>query len=140
MLLPLAEAAELSQVSRSALLKAIKRGKLSAARDDVSGHWRVDAAELTRVYAGRSAPDQVKETSGDSAAILAEQVRALERLVGVLEGERDDLRRRLDADAEERRRLTRLLTHQRQASEDSPSQYQPDAPRGGLLEKLFGRK
>jgi hypothetical protein len=140
MLLPLAEAAVLAQVSRSALLKAIKRGKLSAVRDEVSGQWRVDASELSRVYAMKSAPDQGKETFGDSAAILAEQVRALERLVGVLEGERDDLRRRLDAEAEERRRLTRLLTHQRQASEDSPRQEQPDALRGGLLEKLFGRK
>jgi excisionase family DNA binding protein len=135
MLLPLAEAAELANVSRSALLKAIKRGKLSAARDDVSGQWRVDAAELSRVYAVKSAPDLGKETPTEGAALLNERVRALEHLVDVLEDERNDLRRRLDAEADERRRLTRLLTHQREVKQESE-----DSPRTSLMDKLFGRR
>jgi hypothetical protein len=46
----------------------------------------------------------------------------------------DDLRRRLDDEAQERRRLTMLLTHQ----PEPPKAEQP--ARSLLYEKLFGRK
>jgi excisionase family DNA binding protein len=46
----LAEAVALVGHDRSTLLRAIKSGKLSASRDKVGGAWRVDAAELARVY------------------------------------------------------------------------------------------
>lgn len=127
-MLNLSQAAEIAGVSRSALLKAIQRGRLSAVRDNVLGQWQVDVAELSRVYALKSAPGSADETpmeSAESSAVLAERVRALERVVDVLEGERDDLRRRLDMEAEERRRLTHLLTYQPDKSADIPK----DRPR-----------
>jgi hypothetical protein len=40
----------------------------------------------------------------------------LREQVALLKDERDDLRRRLDAEAEERRRVTALLTDQRPAA------------------------
>jgi hypothetical protein len=136
MKLTLAQASELAGISRSGLLKAIKRGTVSAVRDDVRGQWLIDAAELSRVYAPKSAPQSGSDMSAD---VLSERVRALERLVETLEDERADLRRRLDLEAEERRRLTYLLTHQQEKSADAgqpPHQEQ----RSTLLEKLFGRR
>ena len=60
-LLPVAEAAELVGKSRPALMKAIRKGRISATRD-VFGRWMVDPAELTRVYTpvkpATSNPDQ----------------------------------------------------------------------------------
>jgi hypothetical protein len=139
MLLTLSEASEHSGISRSGLLKAIKRGKLSAVRDDVSGQWRIESSELFRVYAPKSAPVPAPETPAEAvpSAVLEERVRSLEKLVQVLENERDDLRRRLDAEAEERRRLTRLLTHQPEGSETAA----PAVPAEGLpgfMGRLFG--
>jgi hypothetical protein len=54
-----------------------------------------------------------------------EKIGVLERIIGNLESERDDLRRRLDKEAEERReaqtKLTALLTHQPESKADTPS-------------------
>jgi excisionase family DNA binding protein len=139
MMLTLAEASERSGISRSGLLKAIKRGRLSAVRDDVSGQWRIDSSELFRVYAPKSEPVSVLEISAGSgsAAALEERMRSLEKLVQVLEDERNDLRRRLDAEAEERRRLTRLLTYQLEPEKPTPiSTFTEGLP--GLMGKLFG--
>jgi excisionase family DNA binding protein len=43
------EAAELVGVSKAAILKAVKTGRISATKD-VKGVWRIDPAELMRVY------------------------------------------------------------------------------------------
>jgi hypothetical protein len=136
MKLTLAQASELAGISRSGLLKAIKRGTVSAVRDDVRGQWLIDAAELSRVYAPRSTPESVPDTSSD---VLSERVQALERLVETLKDERDDLRRRLDLEAEERRRLTHLLTHQQERPTVGDQSAHQDQ-RSTLLEKLFGRQ
>ena len=48
-MLTLAEAAQKVGLHRSNLLRAIKAGRVSGTRDD-SGAWRVDEAELVRVY------------------------------------------------------------------------------------------
>jgi hypothetical protein len=45
----------------------------------------------------------------------------------------DDLRRRLDDEAAERRKLTLLLTHQTEPKAEQPT-------RSRLYEKLFGRR
>jgi hypothetical protein len=49
----LAQAIEATGRSRSALIRAIRSGKLSASRD-ASGAYLVDASELVRVYPGGS--------------------------------------------------------------------------------------
>ena len=55
------------------------------------------------------------------------------RLLTKTESECDDLRRRLDEEAAERRNLMRLLTHQ---PEQKP---EPEQPKSRLWQKLFGR-
>ena len=57
MMLSLQEAAELARVNKTTLFRAIKRGKLSASRDE-HGQWRVDPAELDRVYPVAAAGDR----------------------------------------------------------------------------------
>lgn len=51
--LSLREAALRFQVSRATLAKDLSKGKLSGARDE-AGNWRIDAAELARVYEARA--------------------------------------------------------------------------------------
>jgi hypothetical protein len=113
----LARAATEAHRSRSTLLRAIQTGRLSATRDPPSGAWAIDAAELHRVYppggdghgeghAGTAADDR-----GDSAAVIA----AKDALIAEQRAMLDDLRRRLDTEAEERRRLTMVLADMRTA-------------------------
>jgi excisionase family DNA binding protein len=49
MTLSLQEAADLARVNKSTLFRAIKSGKISASRDEHK-QWRLDPAEVTRVY------------------------------------------------------------------------------------------
>ena len=46
----LAEAAQVTGLNRSTILRSIKAGRLSGLRDEL-GQWRIEAAELHRVYA-----------------------------------------------------------------------------------------
>ena len=48
--LTLAEAAKAADRSKSALLRSIKAGRLSATRDALTGGWVVEASELHRLY------------------------------------------------------------------------------------------
>lgn len=112
-MITLLEASKLTGVSKSALLKAIRSGRLSAHREEVGGNYSVDPAELFRTYPPISAPEPVSAPLDTGVQILEEKVRGLEREVSRLEDERNDLRQRLDAESEERRKLTHLLTDQR---------------------------
>lgn len=115
--LSLADAAKLAGVSKSALFKAMKRGVFSGVRDEVTGEWRVNIGELQRVYPLKDpstltseTPDLTHVQTVPESTILVERVRALEETLDQVKGERDDLRRRLDSESEERRRLTLALT------------------------------
>ena len=130
MLLPISECARLTGVSRSALLKAIQRGRVSASKDTRTGQWVIESAELSRVYAVLT-PAETERTSADNA-VLEEQLRAAAAMLSQLREERDYLRQRLEDESAERRRLTALLTHQEPAS---PSADDHQA----LVRRLFRR-
>lgn len=49
MMLSLQEAADLARVNKSTLFRALKAGKISGTRDE-HGQWRIDPAEVSRVY------------------------------------------------------------------------------------------
>jgi excisionase family DNA binding protein len=64
MALSLAEAAQATGLNRSTILRAIKSGKISGARDEL-GAWSVEGAELHRVFppaaaAPRAVPQQAQ--------------------------------------------------------------------------------
>ena len=121
--LPLNQAAREAERSKATLLEAIRSGRLSAPKDGL-GRYQIDPTGLFRVYppTGRR-PDA--ETATDplqpitETALLRQKVELLERIIQGVENERNDLRRRLDAESEARenaaaeiRRLTLMLTHQ----------------------------
>lgn len=123
--------------SKSSLSRDIKNGRLSAIRN-ANGSFTIDPAELHRVYPPVS---QQQDTNGAGERLatldsdsknraLQAEVQGLREQLDLLKGERDDLRRRLDSESEERRRLTYLLTDAR------PSQPTP----GGWWSRLFHNK
>lgn len=118
-MLTLAEAAKETGLTRSAIFKAIKNGKLSANKDE-KGRFQIDPAELFRVYSPidkKASTDEQQETDKltSETGELRARLDMMTQLLRQIEGERDDLRRRLDEEAAERRKLTALLTHQPQA-------------------------
>lgn len=105
--------------SKSTVLRAIRRGVLSAIRDEATGGWLIDPAELHRVYPpvapGSAEPDNdaTHNQNGTSATAELRELRArleaAELRFADAQDQIADLRRRLDAEAEERRRLTAVL-------------------------------
>ena len=121
--LTLNQAAREAGRSKATLLEAIRGGRLSAPKDEL-GHYQIDPAELFRVYPPTAQRPEM-ETATDpmppttETALLQQKVEFLERIIQGVENERNDLRRRLDAESEARensaaeiRRLTLMLTHQ----------------------------
>jgi hypothetical protein len=117
----LATAAAAVGRNRSSISRAIKTGKLSATRDEVTGAWIIDPAELHRLYPPISAqPDAQHDARPDAEARMGDahaDVHALLRRAEVAESrladaqdQIADLRRRLDAADEERRAVLRPLT------------------------------
>ena len=115
-MLSLTKAAEEVGISRSALFKAIKNGRVSASKNG-KGEFIIDPAELFRVYqpvnkvnVNLYQPSQQQDIAKETAETV--EITMLKQLLKQVESERDDLRRRLDDEAQERRKLTMLLTHQ----------------------------
>jgi hypothetical protein len=119
-MLTLGQAAKETGLSKPSISKAIKTGRLSAVKTE-NGEYQIDPIELFRVYPVTSKPKAdtlQKETLGLPNGLQA-ALDAMREILRQVEGERDDLRRRLDeeaadrrASAEEVRRLTLLITHQ----------------------------
>jgi len=115
--LTLGQAAKATGRSKAGILEAIRAGRLSATRDD-KRQWQIDPAELDRVYPFVVQTEREQTPpNGQELRHFEEKIGFLERIINGLENERDDLRRRLDQEAEERRaiqsKLTALLTDQR---------------------------
>ena len=132
----LGTAAKATGKSKSTLSRDIKTGRISAIRRN-DGSYEIDAAELHRVYPQVSNENSNRNTESNdpehpSATRYAEllaHLEAAEKRIQDKDETIDDLRRRLDAEAEERRKLTTLLTDQRQKS--------PQEPSGGRLSRAW---
>ena len=67
----LAEAAQATALNRSTILRAIKGGRISGARDE-TGAWAVEPVELHRVFPPASAtPEPVRQDAQTDALVLA---------------------------------------------------------------------
>lgn len=118
----LGRAARLLGCSKATVGRWIKSGKISASKTEVGG-WLIDASEIDRVR-GEMPRDSDAEpsmsqsepgsgTSDDTG--LRVEVRLLREMLLDRDETVRDLRQRLDAEAEERKRLTLLLlTDQRE--------------------------
>jgi hypothetical protein len=117
----LGEAAKASGKSKATIHRNIQSGKIAATKDEATGSWMIEPAELHRVYPAVSSEQhqnrELRQSETAAETLLKAQLeqereeRRRERVQ--LEGTIDDLRRRLDAEGEERRKLTALLTDQR---------------------------
>lgn len=102
------EAAEKVGLSKAAILKSIKAGKVSAQKD-INGVWRIEPVELFRVYQPVSdipRPPQPESTQPSTEGLQRENQLLRETVA--------DLRARLDAESTERQRLTLILTEMQQ--------------------------
>jgi hypothetical protein len=114
----LTEASKATGKSKSTLLRAIQSSKISATKDEVSGDWRVEPAEVHRLYPAimHDAPNGAETTHHGMASLIKElrtQLEASAQRIADKDDTISDLRRRLDAEGEERRKLTAILTDQR---------------------------
>lgn len=113
-LIPVAEAAQMVGKSRMTLMKAIAKGKISAARD-VHGRWQVDPAELTRIYrvvavANGNKPHEMADGSAIMAEVLQVRLEAMEARCAEQAATIDDLRLQRDQEQAERKQAqTQLL-------------------------------
>lgn len=125
MKLSASQAAKETGKSIPTITRAIKSGKLSAQKTETGG-FEIDPAELFRVF------DRVTETANDTPTKLGHEtpngnealqakLEAKDEQIVLLLSERDDLRRRLDQEAEERRKLTALLTYQSENPVSAPA-------------------
>ena len=145
-MLTLGQAAKETGLSKTAISRAIKNGRLSATRGE-QGEYQIDPAELFRVYPVTGGVDSEVErqaTPSDNSGLQG-QIDALRELLAQIKEERNDLRRRLDNADEARQRaeqaqekafaelsrLTLFLTDQR---------AKPEPSRTGLWQRLFGHR
>ena len=105
-------------LTKQAIIKAIRKGTISAVKDE-AGEWRIEPAELFRVYQAVATVDGNQQATVDSPG-LQREIAFRDDKIAVLQEQIDDLRRRLDDSEAERRqaqeRLTALLTDQRPAT------------------------
>jgi len=135
----LGKAAEATGKSKTTIHRAISSGKLSAIRNE-QGEYEIDPSELMRVYDIVTPEPQkrndmersVTPVTVDETPVLRAEIEGLKQQLALLKDERDDLRRRLDEDSVERRRLTLLLTDPTNKPASAPE------PRASFLKRLFG--
>jgi hypothetical protein len=121
----LGTAAKATGKSRTSILRAIEKGKISAEKN-VHGEWDIDPSELHRVYpakeAGNGRDNSTHATAANTDLIienreLAAKLQAADQRIRDALDQVADLRLRLDQSDEERRRtqaqFTALLTDQR---------------------------
>jgi hypothetical protein len=115
--LNLVQASQATGKSKSTVLRAIRRGLISAARDAASGGWLIEPAELHRIYPpvapGSPQPINDAPRNQDGTGELRARLEAAELRFADAQETIRDLRRRLDTEAEERRRLTMVLADMR---------------------------
>jgi Helix-turn-helix domain len=126
------QAAKATGKSKPTISRAIKTGVLSATKNE-NGSYTIDPAELHRVFPA------IQSSSNDNPEILRSETPALQvtlqREIELLR-ERladkdaviDDLQDRLDREADERRRLTAILTDQRAKAPEVIAMPPPASP------------
>ena len=141
-------------VQPSTITRDIKKGRISANKNE-KGEYEIDVSEIVRAYPDRvkfddagniaakagmhdeATPKATEATEAKAAkAVLQARLDAAERLLDDRERTIDDLRHRLDTEGEERRKLTALLTDQR----EKPTAEPKHARKGlrGFLHRLTG--
>lgn len=137
----LGQAAKAAEVSKGTISKALSSGRMSY-KSKENGQYQIDAAELFRVFPRKQVEtienerlETPKET--DETPVLRAKLEAAEARLQDKDDVIDDLRRRLDAEAEERRKLTALLTDQRSQSQPEPAALAPQIAQEGRMSRAW---
>ena len=131
----LGEAAKATGKSKPTIQEQIKKGRISAVKDDL-GRYQIDPAELHRIYppVQKEEPETEQSLTGrlaeKEAEIKALQARleAISELKGRIENECEDLR--------EDRNFWRLQARALPAPEASAQE--PQTQKRGFFQRLFG--
>jgi hypothetical protein len=139
----LKQAAEAVGRGKPAILRAIQKGIISAHKNS-KNEWLIDPAELHRVYQpvasnGALSVQTERDATLEATEVLQRENALLREQIELLKDERQDLRRRLDDEAVERRKLTALLTHQPEQKPEAAAPATEPEGKGKLWQKLFGR-
>ena len=131
MKLSLSQAAKESGTSKPTLSRWIAKGRVSAAKQP-DGSYLIDASELDRIRDmmkrgnGYGNPTVKQSETPHETSVLQREIELLRERLGDKDNVIDDLRRRLDEEAEERRmtqaKFTGLLTDQRPHAPQKPVQ------------------
>jgi hypothetical protein len=127
-LVGLSEAAKLSGRNQTTIHRAMKAGRLSYSVGE-AGERRIDTAELDRVF-GVKANGAIADAMAQpvqSHVTPVREIEALQRLLDDREATIRDLRARLDASEEERRKVQGQLTALLADKRESPLAEQPSA-------------
>ncbi len=150
----LGQAAQATGKSKMTIQRVIKKGVISATKAE-SGEWKIDPAELHRVFpfvTENDTPDRLmlRDDTPSDTIMLQREIEVRDEKIRLIEEQTErerrqlqntieDLRNRLDQSEEERRKsqaqLTALLTDQRQKAEAPP----PPSPRG-FWQRLWNAK
>lgn len=121
----LSEAAAWAGKGRPAILKALQKGTITGRKDE-GGQWRIDPAELARVYRPGTGQDRSSMVPGSTLDITQEtagkdrELALLREMLAEVRNERDDVRQDRDRWREQAETQTRLLTHQQQPPSATP--------------------
>jgi len=124
MVLSLNRASKDGKVAKTTLQRALENGEISATKND-KGHWQIDESEFGRWLSGRST--EYLKTSSENPpgtpigtpekttnnSVLEAEVNLLRERLSDKDDVIEDLRKRLDGETDERRRLTAMITDQR---------------------------
>lgn len=111
------EAAEQVGLTKQGIIKSIRQGKISAQKD-LNGEWRIEPVELFRVYTPvngnghQPVETSFQDDTQENTHSLQVELKLLRERLADKDEVIEDLRQRLDAEAEERRKLTLILTDQ----------------------------
>ena len=131
MKLSLSQAAKTTGVSKPTLSRWIKKGEISAEKLE-NGGYQIDASELDRVMSLKERgnnvtrngnPETLQMATPNETSMLHREIELLIQRLKDRDGEIEDLRRRLDTEGEERRKLTLMLLDRREKK--------------GLLKRIF---
>lgn len=125
------QAAKATGKSKPTISRAIKAGDISAKKND-DGSYEIDPAELHRIFppvtsASNDNPDLLRSETLPDTPTLRREIELLRERIADKDAVIDDLRQRLDREGEERRKLTAILTDQRERAIITPPPEMPSA-------------
>jgi len=115
--LSLRQAADQVGVSKSTILRAIQKGRLSADRKD-DGGYAIDPSELMRVYGDRPAQQddngaQGQDTTVDGTAALRTEIDGLKAMLELMREQLDDVKDQRDGWQKQAENSQRMLADMR---------------------------